>query len=128
MKVLTFHETSDSTSNELDWFISFKFNESKKEYYYTNDPTSLENIKRTLKDLVERLVEEESIDQILINVHRIVGDYYDNDHFNYTICREDCKDVDERGCKVYFVDNYYDDLIEFIIDDLKRNANVEEII
>lgn len=128
MKVLTFHETSDSTNDVFDWFISFKFNNSKNEYNYSDDPTSLKYIKRTLEDLVTRLIEEKSIDQILISINREVEDWdCDNDHFNYTICREDCKDVDKIGCQVYFIGDYYDNLIEFIINDLKKNSNVEEI-
>lgn len=127
MKVLTFHETSDSTDNEVTWGVGFKFNDSKKSYYYRNDAMPFRCVEETLTELVDRLIAEKSIDQILVSGRRSIEDGCDYDYFNYTICREDCKDVDEEGCKVYFVDNYYDDLIEFIINDLKRYASIEEV-
>ena len=128
MKVITFHETSDSTDNEVTWGVGFKFNDSKKSYYYKNDAMPFRCVEETLAELVDRLIAEKSIDQILVSGRRIIEDGCDCDYFNYIICREDCKDVDDSGCEVYTVDGYCDELTEFIIEDFKKNANVEEII
>lgn len=112
MKVLfSYSIYEQNPCNDFGWFYSFKFNDAKREYGI-NDPTEFKHICRVLDDLENRLIREESIDQIIVYAERYIDDDCDHEFYEFVICRDDYE-IDEQDCEVLHVD-WRDDLAEFI--------------
>lgn len=127
MKVLFEPEVyEENPCNDFSWYWDFKFNGGKRKYGIDN-PIDFKRLCNDLFDLVDRLEEEESIEEIILFIER---SYYDDegeirDFFNFVICRDDYE-IDTDGYEVLEADNY-SDLIELIEQKMLEASGAESI-